>query len=89
MSKIRVGLVGADAAGKGWGAVAHVPALAAANGIELAAICTRSPESAAAASEVYGFPGFHDVAEMAAQPDINLISVVVKVPGIARQCLPA
>ena len=89
MSLVRVGLVGADAAGKGWGAVAHVPALAAVDGIELAAVCTRRPESASAASQAYGVPGFHDVAEMAARSDIDLVSVVVKVPGHRQAVLAA
>lgn len=89
MSTIRVGLVGADASGKGWGAVAHVPALAAVEGIELAAVCTRRPESALAAAAAYGVPGFHDVAEMAQRPDIDLVSVVVKVPGHRQAVLAA
>jgi predicted dehydrogenase len=78
---LRVGLVGADAAGRGWAPTAHIPAIEAVEGIELGAVCTRSAESAAAASKAYGVPGFHDVAEMAAQPDIDIVSVVVKVPG--------
>ena len=65
--RVRVGLVGASAAGAGWSSVAHVPGLLAADGIELAAVCTSRPESAAAASDVYGVPGFHDVWELAAQ----------------------
>lgn len=60
---------------------AHIPAINAIDGIELAAVCTRSADSAAAASKVYGVPGFHDVGEMAGQPDIDIVSVVVKVPG--------
>ena len=77
---VRVGLVGADASGSGWGSVAHIPGLAAAEGIELAAVCTSRPESAAAAGEAYGVPSFHDVHVLAAQPDIDLVSVVVRVP---------
>ena len=48
---VRVGLVGADASGRGWGPVAHLPALKALDGVELAAVCTSRPESAAAAAE--------------------------------------
>lgn len=77
---VRVGLVGADASGSGWGSVAHVPALRAADGIELAAVCTSRPESAAAAGEAYGVRSFHDVRDLAAQPDIDVVSVVVRVP---------
>lgn len=78
--RVRVGLVGASAAGAGWSSIAHVPGLRAAEGIELAAVCTSRPESAAAASDVYGVPGFHAVADLVAQDDIDLISVVVRVP---------
>lgn len=77
---VRVGLVGASAAGTGWSSIAHVPGLRAAKGIELAAVCTSRPESAAAAADVYGVPSFHDVRDLAAQEDIDLISVVVRVP---------
>jgi predicted dehydrogenase len=76
---VRVGLVGASAGG-GWGSVAHVPDLRAAAGIELAAVCTSRPDSAAAASDVFGVPGFHAVRDLAAQDDIDLVSVVVRVP---------
>ena len=80
VDKVRVGLVGGSA-GAGWSSVAHVPGLRAAEGIELAAVCTSRPESAAAASEMYGVPGFHDVRDLASQDDIDLISVVVRVPS--------
>ena len=76
---VRVGLVGASAGG-GWASIAHVPGLQAASGIELAAVCTSRRESAVAASAAYGVPGYHDVAELAARDDIDLISVVVRVP---------
>ena len=76
---VRVGLVGASV-GAGWSSVAHVPGLRAAAGIELTAVCTSRPESAAAASDLHGVPGFHDVRELAAQNDIDLVSVVLRVP---------
>ena len=72
MPSLRIGLVGADAAGTGWGPTAHIPAIAAVDGVELAAVCTRRPESAAAAAEAYGVPGFHDVAAMATRDDIDI-----------------
>lgn len=77
---LRVGLVGASAPGASWSSVAHIPALAAADGIELAAVCTSRPESAAAAGEAYGVPSFHDVRELVAQADLDVVSVVVRVP---------
>lgn len=78
--KVRVGLVGAST-GAGWSSIAHVPGLRAAAGIELAAVCTSRPESAAEAARAYGVPGFHDVRELAAQDDIDLVSVAVRVPS--------
>ena len=77
---VRVGLVGASAARPGWSSVAHIPALQAAAGIELAAVCTSRPESAAAAGEAYGVRAFHDVRDLAAHEDIDAVSVVVRVP---------
>ena len=70
--KLRVALVGANASGSGWGPAAHMPAIAAAERLELVALCTSSPTSAAAASKTYGIPrAYHDVRELAAQSDID------------------
>lgn len=77
---VRVGLVGASAVRPGWSSVAHIPGLHAADGIELAAVCTSRPESAAAAGEAYGVRSFHDVRDLAAHADIDAVSVVVRVP---------
>ncbi|MDJ0960969.1 MAG: Gfo/Idh/MocA family oxidoreductase [Acidimicrobiia bacterium] len=87
--KVRVGLVGADAAGAGWGPVAHMPALRALENLELAALCTSRPESAAAAEAAYGIPAYHDARELAAQPDIHLVAVVVRVPYHQDVVMPA
>lgn len=78
---LRVALVGANAGGRGWGPAAHMPAIAAVAHLELVALCTSSPTSAAAASETYGIPrAYHDVRELAAQSDIDLVTVAVRVP---------
>ena len=78
---LRVALVGAHASGRGWGPAAHMPAIGAVEGMELAAVCTSSPASAAAAAETYGIPrAYGDVRELAAQPDIDLVTVAVRVP---------
>jgi len=79
--RLRFALVGASASGSGWGPVAHMPAIAAVEQLELVALCTSSPASAAAAAEAYGIPrAYHDVRELAAQSDIDLVTVAVKVP---------
>ncbi len=79
--KLKLGLVGADANGQGWGPAAHMPALRGIEEIELAALCTSRPESAQAAEKAYGIQAFHDINELAAHPDIDIISTVVRIPN--------
>lgn len=80
--KFKVGLIGANADGKGWSPVAHIPALLALENIELAALCTSRPESAKAASKTYGIDRvYHNYKDLVTQPDIDIISVVVKIPN--------
>ena len=86
---VRVGLVGANATGRGWGAMTHVPAIRSVDGMELAAVCTSRTESAVAAADAFGVEGFHDVNDLAAQPDIDLIAVVVRVPLHHQVVMPA
>lgn len=79
---LQVGLVGANAEGQGWAPIAHLPALRALPDIELAAICTAHAETATAAAQKYGVArAFHDYRVMVREPDIELVSVVVKVPS--------
>jgi predicted dehydrogenase len=83
-AKIRVGIVGATVTpgGSGWGANAHVPALNALPGYVLRAVCTAHEETAEASAEAFGAElAFHDYEAMTAHPDIDLIAVVVRVPG--------
>ncbi len=67
----------------------HIPAIRAVEDLELAAVCTSRPESAAAAADAYGVRGFHDVNDLAAQPEIDLIAVVVRVPAHHGVVMPA
>lgn len=79
-SKIRVGLVGVSP-DRGFASIAHVPALQALPDFEIVAICTTRQESADAAAKHYGVPhAFADAAKLAAHPDVDLVSVTVKVP---------
>ena len=83
-AKIRVGIVGATVTqgGSGWGANAHAPALHALPDYELLAVCTAHAETATASAEAFGAElAFHDFDEMVAQPDVDLVAVVVRVPG--------
>jgi predicted dehydrogenase len=82
--KIRVGIVGATVTqgGSGWGSNAHVPALKALPGYELKAVCTSHEDTAKASAAAFGAErAFHRFGDMAADPDVDLIVVCVRVPG--------
>ena len=82
--KIRVGIVGATVTqgGSGWGAHAHVPALKALPQYELKAVCTSHEDTAKASAAAFGAErAFHRFGDMAADPDVDLIVVCVRVPG--------
>ncbi len=81
--KIRVGIVGATVTqgGSGWGANAHIPALHALPNYELKAVCTAHEDTAKASAEKFGADlAFHDMGEMVAHPQVDLVTVVVRVP---------
>ncbi|HEY3081104.1 MAG TPA: Gfo/Idh/MocA family oxidoreductase [Chloroflexota bacterium] len=83
-AKIRVGIVGATVTpgGSGWGANAHVPALHSLPEYELKAVCTAHEATARASAAAFGAElAFHDFDEMVAHPDVDLVAVVVRVPG--------
>ncbi len=78
--KIRLGIIGANAK-YGWSMRAHLPALLALPEYELSAVCTSSAETAAESAKAYGAKAaFHDFHEMVAHPDIDVVSVSVRVP---------
>jgi predicted dehydrogenase len=78
--KIRVGIVGASAS-RGFASIAHVPALQALPDFELVAVCTARQDSAEAAARHYGAKlAFSDPEKLAAHPDVDLVTVSVKVP---------
>jgi predicted dehydrogenase len=90
--KIRVGIVGATVTpgGSGWGANAHVPALQTLPGYELKAVCTAHEDTAKASAEKFGADlAFHDMQEMVAHPDVDLVAVVVRVPWHKQLVMPA
>jgi predicted dehydrogenase len=87
--KIRVGIVGASAS-RGFASIAHIPALRALPQFEITAVCTTRQETAEAAARQYGAPlAFSDPAELAQHPDIDLVTVSVKVPDHYRPVLAA
>ena len=79
-TRIRVGIVGASAS-RGFASIAHVPALRALPQFEIVAVGTARQETAAAAAQNYQVPhAFADARELAQHPDVDLVTVSVKVP---------
>lgn len=88
-SKIRVGIVGASAS-RGFASIAHVPALRALPQFEIVAVCTTRQETAEAAARHYGVPlAFSDPEALAQHPDVDLVTVSVKVPDHYRPVMAA
>jgi len=89
---IRVGLVGATVTefGSGWGSGAHVPALKTVPGYQIKAVCTAHEASAKASAAAFGADlAFYDFDAMAASKEVDLISVVVRVPLHHRMVMKA
>lgn len=79
-NKLRVGIVGATP-NRGFASIAHIPALAALPDLELVAVCTTRQESADAAAKHFNIPlAFSDPAKLARHPDVDIVTVCVKVP---------
>src|ERR1700720_969201 len=88
-SKIRVGIVGASAR-RGFASIAHIPALRALPQFEIAAVCTARQQSAEAAARHYGAPpAFSGPEKRAQHPDVDLVTVSVKVPDHYRPVMAA
>jgi len=88
-SKIRVGIVGASA-NRGFASIAHIPALRALPQFEIVAVCTTRQDSAEMAARHYGVPlAFSDPAKLAQHPDVDLVTVSVKVPDHRRPVMAA
>ena len=79
-NKIRVGIVGASP-NRGFASIAHIPALQALPDFEISAVCTSRQDSADAAAKHYGVPlAFCDAEKLAQDPNVDLVTVSVKVP---------
>src|SRR6201987_2323005 len=78
--KLRVGIVGANPS-RGFASIAHIPALQALPDFEIRAVCTTRQDSADAAARHFGAPlAFCDAEKLAQHPDVDLVTVSVKVP---------
>ncbi len=79
--KLRVGIVGASI-NASWGPQTHVPAVKALPEFVLEAVCTAHSESAKASAEQFGARlAFHDHREMVNHPDVDVVTVSVRVPN--------
>ncbi|GAA2820781.1 Gfo/Idh/MocA family oxidoreductase [Saccharopolyspora taberi] len=84
VGQIKVGIIGASPE-RGWAQRAHVPALRALPRFTITAVGTTRAESAARAAEQYGAAhAFTDPRRLAEHPDVDLVSITVKVPGHAE-----
>jgi predicted dehydrogenase len=77
---IRVGLVGANPE-RGWAARSHLPALAGHADVELVAVATTRRDSADEAARRWGARhAFADAYQLIGHPDVDLVTVAVRVP---------
>jgi predicted dehydrogenase len=78
--KIRVGVIGANVR-YGWGRDAHIPALSALPEFEITAVWTSRQETADGTANHFGIPhAFSDPYKMVQHPDVDLVSICVRVP---------
>jgi predicted dehydrogenase len=79
--RLGVGIVGLQP-GRSWAARAHIPALRAlSESYEIVGVANTSLASAEKAAAATGLPrAFADVAELVAAPEIDIVTVTVKVP---------
>ena len=79
--KIRVGIIGANVH-YGWGGRAHIPALRALPQLELRAVGTTRQETADETAKHFGIPlAFGDPEKLVRHPEVDLVSVCVRVPA--------
>ncbi|HEY3941718.1 MAG TPA: Gfo/Idh/MocA family oxidoreductase [Acidimicrobiales bacterium] len=77
---IRVGVVGASPT-RGWALGSHLPPLSALPDFRLVAVATSRAETARETAERFGVPlAFGDPGELVVHPDVDLVTVSVKVP---------
>ena len=89
--RLKVGIVGLQA-GRSWAAHAHIPALRAlSDDYEIVGVANTSLASAQKAAAETGLPrAFANVAELIAEPEVDIVVVTVKVPqhlGVVKAAL--
>ena len=77
---LRSGIAGANAQ-RGWAADAHLPAIRALPGVEIAAVSARTRAIAEEAKALFGASrAYDDSIALTRDPDVDVIAVTVKVP---------
>jgi predicted dehydrogenase len=80
-TSLRVGIIGVSAE-RGWAREAHVPAVQALDGLELAAVATRTQASADEAGAAFGVSrAYADAADLIADPELDIVTVAAPVPA--------
>jgi len=84
-----VGIIGASAE-RGWAKESHVPAVQKLAGLELVAVATGSQPTADAAAKAFGAKaGYGDAEDLIQDPNVDLVTVAVKVPDHRKLVLAA
>ncbi len=88
-STLGVGIIGASAE-RGWAKDSHIPAVQKLGGLELTAVATNEQKSADAAAQLFGAKAAYGRAEdLIRDPNVNLVTVAVKVPDHRELVLSA
>src|SRR3712207_2558586 len=79
MTRLGVGIVGL-APGQSWSARTHLPALRALPDYDVVAVANSTLDSSRAAAQALGIPhAFANATDLAADPDVDLVAVTVRV----------
>src|SRR5215212_7744712 len=86
---LRVGIIGASVR-RGWGLNAHIPAIRELPDLTLQAVCTAHSETARESADAFGAPlAFSDYRELVEHPEIDLVTIAVRVPWHHEMVLAA
>lgn len=78
---LRVGIIGANPGGS-WGSLAHLPALKALPEFDVTAVSTAHLDTAAETARTFDIPhAFSDPRKLAEHPDVDIVSIAVRVPA--------